>query len=53
MPFQPESYSQKVVCGNCHHETTIEIPKGNRISDERCPRCDCKTVHIVPVPRFG
>jgi hypothetical protein len=34
-----------VVCSNCHAGySTLEIPKGCRLSDKRCANCECKTL---------
>jgi len=53
-------YSIQVKCSNCGYSGTVEILKGVRVEDERCPICGCRTLHksgftfpdypIKPVP---
>lgn len=43
-----ETYTVEVICDNCGQTSKIETPKGEFVSNQRCPNCGCQTVRLTP-----
>ena len=45
-----KDYELETVCSNCGRNGNMSIPKGQKVSDTKCPRCDCEMLRKVDKP---
>lgn len=41
------NYTVTVGCQNCNFNQDIDLPKGQVVTDAKCPQCGCVTLHPV------
>ena len=44
-----DKYEINVQCNNCDFKGNIEVKKGTKIEDEKCPNCGCQTITKQPI----
>jgi len=42
-------YKINACCVNCDFRGDVEIKKGTKIEDEKCPNCGCQTITKQPI----
>lgn len=41
---QKNTYSVRVKCFNCGLKKRIEVQRGVRVDDSKCPNCGCRSI---------
>lgn len=44
------TYKVRVGCVNCGEFNTIEVRKGDRVTEELCPNCGCEALLLANKP---
>ena len=50
LPPEPETYKTWARCQNCGRYGTVRIPKGQPLSEAKCPQCDGATLALAHSP---